>query len=77
MSRVLVGGLGLAAALAQPIAAITISAPREVKSEARQRRPPMAIYAPPPRLNRSRHWAYADSYENARRISPFPHRPVR
>jgi hypothetical protein len=43
----------------------------------RMRRPPVAIHRPPPRLNRSRHWAYAETYKDARRISPFPTMPVR
>lgn len=30
-----------------------------------------------PRLNRSRHWPYADSYGAARRMSPYADRPVR
>lgn len=29
------------------------------------------------RLNRSRHWDYAETYKEARAMSPFPHRPVR
>lgn len=28
-------------------------------------------------LNRSRHWPYAATYKEARRISPYPDRPVR
>lgn len=28
-------------------------------------------------LNRSRHWAPAETYKDARRISPYPDRPVR
>lgn len=30
-----------------------------------------------PKLNRSARWPYAETYEGARRMSPFPHRPVR
>lgn len=29
------------------------------------------------RLNRSKRWDYAETYKEARAISPFPHRPVR
>lgn len=28
-------------------------------------------------LNRSKHWEYAETYKEARLLSPFPHRPVR
>lgn len=28
-------------------------------------------------LNRSRHWPKAETYKDARRISPYPDRPVR
>ncbi len=31
----------------------------------------------PVKLNRSRHWDYAETYKEARLISPFPHIPVR
>lgn len=30
-----------------------------------------------PKLNRSAKWPYADSYMEARAISPFPNNPVR
>lgn len=30
-----------------------------------------------PGLNRSRHWRYAETYSQARALSPFPDRPVR
>ena len=29
------------------------------------------------RLNRSRHWEFADTYKQARAMSPVPHNPVR
>lgn len=46
----------------------------------RKRAPkPIAISAPrrETRLNRSRHWDYAETYQDARLISPFPQRVVR
>jgi hypothetical protein len=42
-----------------------------------QRRPSPAIYRRSADLNRSRKWQYAESYDDARRISPCPHVPVR
>lgn len=46
---------------------------------------PVENHAPTPRrstrylsrLNRSRKWPYARTYQEAREISPFPERPVR
>lgn len=41
------------------------------------RRAPIRRQRRAPRLNRSRHWAYAETYKDARRVSPYPHRAVR
>jgi hypothetical protein len=41
------------------------------------RRPPVKRERVAPRLNRSRRWRYAESYVDARRISPVPDQPVR
>jgi hypothetical protein len=45
----------------------------------RQRLPraPRVIERRAPRLNRSRHWPFAETYKDARRISPVPLSPVR
>lgn len=64
-------GLGILASLAIALPAIAVEAPSLM------RRMPRTRVHRFPRLNRSRHWRPAQSYVHARRISPFPDRPVR
>ena len=76
--RHLVVAAAAMAAIATPAVtqAAQESSRREQKREARKR---VQITAPrrESRLNRSKHWDHADTYQEARLISPFPHRPVR
>lgn len=69
MSRMLRGWAGLASAFSAPAWNPFASAARELLPRRRIRR----VY----RLNRSRYWRPARTYLEARRISPFPERPVR
>lgn len=72
------GRFGMLAALAEamlsPIAVIgspSVTSPRRAP-----RRAQVAHYRRS-NLNRSKRWPYAETYADARRISPFPDRPVR
>ena len=75
-----IGYIGLAAAaigmLAPTFTPPAIHAQMTTTKKRRREVAPISIYRES-RLNRSRKWAYAETYADARRISPFPNRPVR
>lgn len=77
LKRGIAFAVALAGAFTLPSIAIAPTAVIERAARRGHRRPPIAIYRTAPRLNRSRRWAFAESYGDARRISPCPHIPVR
>jgi len=61
--------------LAMPPAAVFASPPRIQRNVRRTVR--REYRRKGTRLNRSRHWEFADTYKQARAMSPVPHNPVR
>lgn len=57
--------------------AINSDAPQPTRKQKKQRAPNPMSWGRTSNLNRSRHWRYAKTYQDARAISPFPDRPVR
>lgn len=72
MRHTRLGALAAIAAAAIPSAMMQV-----VARSAMTQRQQQADRLPESKLNRSRHWDYARTYQEARFISPFPHRPVR
>lgn len=71
--------LGRLAALAGVLPLAMIMPPSAQVQQAQPARRPVQQTQPrrESRLNRSKHWDHAETYKDARFISPFPHRPVR
>lgn len=74
-SRFGVMAAAAAAMLGPSFAAVAPSLPSISRQTLRQQEASDRL--PESRLNRSRHWDYARTYQEARFISPYPHRPVR
>lgn len=70
-------GLGMLAALSAYglLAPMPVISQAEPKQAARQT--VAATSRKESRLNRSKHWPHAETYQEARDLSPFPDRPVR
>lgn len=57
--------------------AISSEAPKPIPKPKKQKAPQPMAWGRRSTLNRSRHWRFAKTYEDARAISPFPQRSVR
>ncbi len=75
----ILGNLAAAAAAMAiaPAAIIEPDRPSQAVQRTSRQRVQVSQHRPVARLNRSRRWPYAETYADARAISPFPNRPVR
>lgn len=73
-------GVGLMAAALAALGSVggpSIVLERPPERPATNKRVEVTRMRGPSRLNRSRHWEHAETYKEARAISPFPKNPIR